>query len=90
VQVGWSVWAPYHEAEPWPFHTSQQVPSDERAARVTVPPPPPLLAPPTDAPAPAASTPLMAAPTDPPAGALVPPPVAATLTVDALVVGPET
>lgn len=100
VQLGWSVWAPYQMADPTPRHTSQHVPLDDRAARVTVP----LFAPappPAPAPAPpAASALLMADPMDP-----LPPPegdaptvpvptplplVTVTLTVDGLVVAPAT
>lgn len=91
VQLDWPVWAPNQVADPELRQTSQQIPSDEWAVRVTLP----LDA---DAPVPpAASAPLMADPMDPLDGEAAPAPeapspvlVTAMLTVDALVVGPVT
>jgi hypothetical protein len=68
VQLDWPVWAPNQAAEPAARHTSQHVPLDERAVRVTVPlavpdPDPPPFPVPSPVPAaPAASALLMAAP----------------------------
>jgi hypothetical protein len=96
-QLDWPVLAPNQVADPSPRHTSQHVPSDERAARVTVPvtdPDAPRLGAAAE-PAAAPSALLMAEPEDPPAAGTpasegLPPFVTAMLTAAAPVVGPTT